>query len=80
VVVEPVVDSPMTMAATPIVGSPMAKINEEEDHVFQESIANYEEEQQEPPMQDVPHDEPCRRSQRTRRSAISDDFEVDIRE
>jgi hypothetical protein len=47
--VEPVVHSPVTMGATPIVGSPMAEIDEEEP-VFQEPIANHEEEQQQPPM------------------------------
>jgi hypothetical protein len=45
-VVEPVVDSPIPMAATPIAGSPMTEINEEEKHVFQEPIANHEEKQQ----------------------------------
>jgi hypothetical protein len=58
-------------SAMSIVGSPMAKIDKEE-----EPIANHEKEQQQPPMQDVPHDEPPRRSQRARRSAISDDYEV----
>jgi hypothetical protein len=48
VVVEPVIDSPGTMAATPIVDSPMAEIDEEEEPVFQEPIANHEEEQQQP--------------------------------
>jgi hypothetical protein len=59
---EPVVDSPAPMAATPIVDSPMAEINEEEEPVFQEPIANHEEEQQQPPIQDVPHNEHPRRS------------------
>jgi hypothetical protein len=80
VVAEPVVDSRVPVAATPIVGSPMAEVDEEEEHVFQELIANYEEEQQEPPIQDVPHNEPPRRSQRGRRSAISDDYEVYVSE
>jgi hypothetical protein len=62
VVVEPIVDSPVPMAAMPIVGSLMAEINEEEELVFQEPIANHEEEQQQPPIQDVPHNEPPRRS------------------
>jgi hypothetical protein len=47
--VESVVHSPVTMGETPIVGSPMAEIDEEEP-VFQEPIANHEEEQQQPPM------------------------------
>jgi hypothetical protein len=54
-----------------VVGSPMAEVDEE-----LEPIVNHEEEQQEPPIQDVPHNEPTRRSQRTRRSAISDDYDV----
>jgi hypothetical protein len=41
VVVEPVVDSPIPVAATPIVGSPMAEV-EEVEPVFQEPIANHE--------------------------------------
>jgi hypothetical protein len=75
VVVEPVIDSPVTMTATPIVGSPMAEINEEE-----ETIANHEEEQQQPPIQDVPQNEPPRRSQKARRLAISDDYKVCVSE
>jgi hypothetical protein len=62
----------MTMAATPVVGSPMAEIDEEEEPIFQEPIANLEEEQQQPPMQDVPRDEPPRRSQKARRARNSD--------
>jgi hypothetical protein len=77
VVVEPVADSPILMVTTPIVGSPtMAEVDEELEPIFQEPITNHEEEQQEPPIQDVPHNEPPRRSQRARRSAISDDYEV----
>jgi hypothetical protein len=66
-VVEPVADSPVPMAATPIVGSPMAEVDEELKPVFQEPIINHEEEQQELPIQDVPHNEPPRRFQRARR-------------
>jgi hypothetical protein len=80
VVAEPVVDSPVPMAVTPIVGSLMAKVDEELEPVFQEPITNHWEEQQEPPIQDVPHNEPPRRSQRARRSAISDDYEVYVSE
>jgi hypothetical protein len=80
VVPEPVADSPVPIAATPIVGSPMAEVDEELEAVFQESITNHEEEQQEPPIQDVPHNEPPKRSQMARRSAISDDYEVYISE
>jgi hypothetical protein len=74
VVVEPVADSPILMVTTPIVGSPtMAEVDEELEPIFQEPITNHEEEQQEPPIHDVPYNEPPRRSQRARRSAISDD-------
>jgi NADH:ubiquinone oxidoreductase subunit H len=45
VVVEHVVDSLVTMSATPIVGSLMTEIDKEE-----EPIANHEEEQQQPPI------------------------------
>jgi hypothetical protein len=80
VVIESVVDSPVTMATMPIVGSLMVEIDEEEEPNFEEPIANHEEEQQQPPIQDVPHDDPPRRSQRTRRSAISDNYEVYVSE
>jgi hypothetical protein len=80
VVAEPVVDSPVPVAATPIVGSPMTEVDEDLKPIFQEPITNHEEEQQEPPVQDVPHNEPPRRSQRARRSAISDDYEVYVSE
>jgi hypothetical protein len=78
VVVKLVVDSPVPMVATPIVGSPMRKINEEDKPIFQEPIANHEEKEQQPPMQDAPHNETPRRSQRARRSAISEDYEVNV--
>jgi hypothetical protein len=45
VVAEPVADSPVPMAATPIVGSPMTEVDEELEPVFQEPITNHEEEQ-----------------------------------
>jgi hypothetical protein len=80
VVAEPVADSPVPMAATPIVGSPMTEVDEDMEPIFQEPITNHEEEQQEPPVQDVPHNEPPRRSQRARRSAISDDYEIYVSE
>jgi hypothetical protein len=67
------------MAATPIVGSPMTEVDEDLKPVFQEPIINHEE-QQEPPVQDVLHNEPPRRSQMARRSAISDDYEVYVSE
>jgi hypothetical protein len=61
VVAEPIADSPIPMAATPIVGSSMAEVDEELEPVFQEPIINHEQEQQEPHIQDVPHNEPLRR-------------------
>jgi hypothetical protein len=78
-VVELVVDSPVSMAATPIVGSLMTEINEEEESVFQEPIANHEEQQQ-PPIPDVPHNKRPKRSQRARRSTISNEYEVYLSE
>jgi hypothetical protein len=80
VVAEPVADSPIPMAATPIIGSPMTEVDEDLEPVFQEPIINHEEEQQEPRVQDVPHNEPPRRSQRARRPAIPDDYEVYVSE
>jgi hypothetical protein len=80
VVVEPVVDSPVSIVVTYIVGSPMAETNEEEEPVFQEPIANHLEEQQQPLIQDVSRNEPPRRSQRVRRSAISEDYKVYVSE
>jgi hypothetical protein len=80
VVAEPVADSPVPMAAMPIVGSPMTEVDKDLEPVFQEPITNHEEEQQEPPVQDVTHNEPSRRSQRARRSAISNDYEVYVSE
>jgi hypothetical protein len=45
VVAEPVADSPVPMAATPIIGSTMTEVDEELEPVFQEPITNHEEEQ-----------------------------------
>jgi hypothetical protein len=80
VVAEPVADSPVPMAATSIVGSSMTEVDEELEPVFQEPITNHEEEQQEPPVHDVPHNEPPRRSRRAKRSTISNEYEVYISE
>jgi hypothetical protein len=44
-VAEPIVDSPVPVAATPIVGSLMAEVDGEVKPIFQEAIANHEEEQ-----------------------------------
>jgi hypothetical protein len=68
------------VAATPIVGSPMAEVDEEEEPIFQKPIVNHEEEQQQPPIQDMPHNEPPRRSHMAKSSAISDDYEVYVSE
>jgi hypothetical protein len=76
VVAEPIADSPVPMTTMSIIGSLMTEVDEELEPVFQEPITNHEEEKQEPPIQEVPHNEPPRRSQRARRSAISDDYEV----
>jgi hypothetical protein len=80
VVAEPVAYSPVPMAATPIVGSPMTEVDEELKPIFQEPITNHEEEQQEPHVQNVSHNEPPRRSHRARRSAISNDYDVYVSE
>jgi hypothetical protein len=80
VVAELVTDSPVPMAATPIVGSLMTEVDEELKPIFQEPITNHEEEQQEPPVQDVLHNKPRRRSQRARRPAISNGYEVYVSE
>jgi hypothetical protein len=74
-VIERIIVCLVTMATTPIVGSPIAEIDKEEEHV-----ANHEEEQQQPPIQDVLHNEPPRRSQRARRSTISGDYKVYVSE
>jgi hypothetical protein len=58
----------------------MTEVDEDLESVFQKPITNHEGEQQEPPVQDVPHNEPPRRSQRARRSVISDDYEVYVSE
>jgi hypothetical protein len=80
VVTKSITDSPIPMAATHIVDSPMIEVDEDLEPVFQEPITNHEEKQQESPIQDVPHNEPPKRSQRARRSAISDDYEVYVSE
>jgi hypothetical protein len=45
VVAEPIVDSSVPVTTTHIVGSPVAEVDEEVEPVFQEPIANHEEEQ-----------------------------------
>jgi hypothetical protein len=80
VVLKLVVDSLVPMVATPIIGSLMAETNEKEEPGFQKHISNHEEEQQQPIIQDMSRNEPPRRSQRARRSAISEDYEVYVNE
>jgi hypothetical protein len=46
VVAEPIVDSPVPVVVTPIIGSPVAEVDEEVEPIFQEPIANHEDEQQ----------------------------------
>jgi hypothetical protein len=45
VVAEPIADSTIPMAATPIIGSPMTEVDEELEPIFQKPITNHEEEQ-----------------------------------
>jgi hypothetical protein len=68
-----------TVVQTPVVSSPMAIANDDEEPVPQGPIqtdATDEGEQQQPQTEDVPNVEASRRSQRVRRSAIPDDYEV----
>ena len=64
---------------TPIVSSPVATINEHEEPVLQdpiELVVAHEEEQQQPHIEQASSNKAPRRSQRVRRSAIPDDYEV----
>jgi hypothetical protein len=71
-----------TMVPTLVASSPVATMNEHEQPVLEEPVLEepiepnvaHEEEQQQPNMEQVP--EAPRRSQRTRRSVISNDYEV----
>ena len=77
VVVVPTVQD--TVVTTPVVSSPMTTMNEHEEHVLrdpQEPIATHEGEQQQPYIEQASSNEAPRRSQRVRRSAIPDDYEV----
>jgi hypothetical protein len=68
-----------TAVPTHVVHSPMAQINDDEEPVPQDPIKTDvidEGEQQQPQTEDVPNVEAPRRSQRVRRSTISDDYEV----
>jgi hypothetical protein len=70
----------MTVDTTPVstVQATVDTVPVVEIPAFEEPAVTHEEERQQPPIQDqdVPHVEPTRRSQRTRRLAISDDYEV----
>jgi hypothetical protein len=66
-----------TIVPTRVTSSPVATMNDHEELVLEEPIepnVAYEEEQQQPNVQQVP--EAPRRSQRIRRSAITNDYEV----
>ena len=78
----PVVAAPTvldTMVPAPVVISPVATMNENEEPVLQDSIepiVTHEGEQQQPQTEDVSNAEAPRTSQRVRKSAISADYEV----
>ena len=77
VVVVPTVQD--TVVTTPVVSSPVATMNEHEEPVLQdpqEPIVTHEGEQQQPYVEQASSNEAPRRSQRVRRSAIPDDYEV----
>jgi hypothetical protein len=64
---------------TPVVSSPVKTVNNDEEPILYEPIqidATDEGEQQRPQTEDVPNVEAPKRSQRVRRSAIPDDYEV----
>ena len=61
----------------------MAIINEHEESILQdpiEQVVAYEEEQQQPHIEQAPTNEAPRRSQRARKSAIPSDYEVYVSE
>ncbi|KAM0893325.1 hypothetical protein ACQ4PT_025194 [Festuca glaucescens] len=63
------------VTATPVVSSPVATTNEN-----RENVTTHEEELQQPHMENVPDVETLRRSQRARKPAIPDDFEIYVSE
>jgi hypothetical protein len=72
-----------TMVTTPIVSSLVATMNKNEEPVVQnpiEPIVAHEEEQQQPQVEEALIDEGPRRSQRTRKPAISKDYELYVSE
>jgi len=68
-----------TIVTSPVVSSPVATMHEHGEPIILdpiEPIVTHEEEQQQPHMEQASSNEAPRRSQRVRRSAISDDYEV----
>ena len=68
-----------TTVTAPIVSSLVATINEHEEPILQDPIkpvVTHKEEQQQPHMEQAPTNEALRRSQRARKPAIPDDYEV----
>ena len=68
-----------TVVPMPVVSSPNVAANENEDsipHAQSEPVAADEGEQQQPPRPEIPVVVAPQRPQRTRRSTISDDYEV----
>ena len=77
VAVAPAVQS--TALPTPVVSSPNVVANENEDfipHAQPEPVVADEGEQQQPPIPEIPVAVASQRPQRTRKSAISDDYKV----
>ena len=78
----PIVTVPIvqdTVVTTPVVSSPMTTMNEHEEPVLQdpiEPVVTHEGEQQQPHIEQMSSNEAPRRSQRVRRSAIPEDYEV----
>ena len=77
VVVAPTVQD--TIVTTHVVSSPVETMNEHEEPVLQdpiEPVDTHEEEQQQPHIEQASSNEAPRRSQRVRRLATPDDYEV----
>ena len=67
------------MVSAPVVISPVAIMNENEEPVLQDSIepiATHEGEQQQPQIENVPNVKAPRRSERVSKSAIPADYKV----
>ena len=68
-----------TVVTTSVISSPVTTMNEHEEPILQdpqEPIVTHEEEQQQPQIEQASSSEALRKSQRVRRSAIPDDYEV----